>query len=222
MSPDITGVKIGSGADSVSVGTIYCVGQNYLKHIQELQNKIPDAPVVFSKPASAIVHSGTPLKFPMEKGQVHHEVELVLALGKSGRRIDKDNAWEYVTGYTVGIDFTLRDLQTDLREKRLPWLLSKGFDHSAALAEFQPVLQPEEFDQLHFWLDVNNQRRQASSPSDMIFDIPTILAFLSRTITLQKGDLLFTGTPSGVGEVKSGDKVTIGIDGVLEETFEIQ
>lgn len=202
--------------------SIYCVGQNYLRHIQELQNKVPNAPVIFTKPVSAVVFSDTPLQFPVEKGVIHHEVELVFLLGKTGRHIAKEDAWSYVEGFTVGIDFTLRDLQSDLREKGLPWLLSKGFDHSAALAEFRPVPHPEEFKQTRFWLDHNGKRRQTGIPGDMIFDIPTILAFLSRTITVREGDLLYTGTPSGVGTVKSGDEVTIGIEGKIEETFHIK
>lgn len=207
---------------SKPVQTIYCIGQNYLKHIQEFQNKIPDAPVVFTKPISAIVSSSTLLDFPIEKGLIHYEVELVLLLGKTGRRIDKSKAWDYVEAYTVGIDFTMRDLQSDLRENGLPWLLSKGFDHSAALANFLPVPDPEVFEQLEFWLDLNGSRKQTGTPEDMVFDIPTILTFLSRTITLQEGDLLFTGTPAGVRQVRSGDTITIGVEDKIKETFRVK
>jgi len=213
----------GPGIDpyTKALESIYCVGQNYLRHIQELQNKIPDAPVIFTKPVSAVSFSDTDLEFPVEKGAVHHEVELVFLLGKTGRHIDKRDAWDYVEAYSVGIDFTLRDLQTDLREKGLPWLLSKGFDHSAALADFIAFSDPNALEDIRFWLDLNGKRRQEGTPDDMVFDVPTILAFLSRTITLREGDLLFTGTPAGVGSVKSGDEVTIGIEGTLEETFHI-
>ncbi len=204
-----------------SVQTIYCVGQNYLKHIQELHGKIPDAPVIFSKPVSAIVSPDTPLEFPIEKGSVHYEVELVLLLGKSGKRIDKRDAWDYVDAYTVGIDFTLRDLQSDLREKGLPWLLSKGFDHSAALAAFLPLDDYRDLEHAEFWLDRNGTRRQTGTPEDMIFNIPTILTFLSRTITLTPGDLIYTGTPAGVGEVRSGDLLTIGMEERIQESFSV-
>jgi len=222
MSPEIS--VEGSDGDPYSkpVQSIYCIGQNYLKHIQELQNKIPDAPVVFIKPVSAIVTSTTLLDFPIEKGVIHYEVELVLLLGKTGRRIDKSEAWNYVEAYTAGIDFTMRDLQADLREKGLPWLLSKGFDHSAALANFRPIPGPDEFEQLEFWLDLNGSRKQTGTPEDMVFDIPTILTFLSRTITLQEGDLLFTGTPAGVDRVRSGDSVSIGVGENIKKTFTIK
>ncbi len=207
---------------SREVGTIYCVGQNYLKHIQEMQGKIPDAPVIFTKPPSALVHSNTMLQFPIEKGMIHHEVEVVMLIGKSGRRIDKREAWNYVEAYGLGIDFTLRELQTNLRERGLPWLLSKGFDHSAAVTSFLPVPDYPEFQNIRFFLDLNEKRQQDGEVNDMVFDVPTILTFLSRTITLKKGDLIFTGTPSGVGRVRSGDTVTIGINGTIEETFTVQ
>lgn len=137
------------------VGTVYCVGQNYLKHIQEMQGKIPDAPVVFTKPATALVHSDTLLQFPVEKGVIHHEVELVIYIGKTGRRIDKREAWSHVGAYGLGIDFTMRQLQTELRESGMPWLLSKGFDHSAAVTDFFPFTDPEQIEQMRFYLDLN-------------------------------------------------------------------
>lgn len=218
----ITILEAESDPHTQEVGTIYCVGQNYLKHIQEMQGKIPDAPVIFTKPPSAIAHPDTLLQFPVEKGVIHHEVELVVCIGKSGRRIDKREAWDHVAAYGLGIDFTLRQLQSDLREKGLPWLLSKGFDHSAAVTPFHPAPTHHEIQQVQFYLDLNEKRQQDGEVSDMVFDIPTILTFLSRTITLREGDLIFTGTPSGVGAVRSGDTITIGIDGTIEETFTVQ
>lgn len=203
------------------VNSIYCVGRNYLEHAQEMQSKLPDAPIIFLKPNSAIVTSETSLVFPKEKGQVHHEVELVVRVSKNGRRIDKRDAWSYVDAYCVGIDFTLRDLQSDLKSKSLPWLLSKGFDQSAAITEFQPIESPETFESLEFYLEKNGKIKQHGRADEMVFDVPTLLAFLSRTITLREGDLIYTGTPSGVGPVRSGDQVTIGIKGQETATFTI-
>ncbi|MBS1271107.1 MAG: putative protein YcgM [Candidatus Marinimicrobia bacterium] len=203
------------------VGSIYCVGKNYLPHIQEMQSKIPDAPVIFLKPSSALVKPDTVLKFPMEKGVVHHEVEIVLLIGKTGRRINKEDAWSYIAGYALGVDFTLRQIQRQLKDKGLPWLLSKGFDHSAGITQFRRMPSRDEFEEKEFWLDLNDKRKQTGKVSDMIFDIPTLITFLSRTITLEKGDLIYTGTPSGVGKVEAHDEVKIGIDGVIEATFAI-
>ncbi|MCF7802773.1 MAG: fumarylacetoacetate hydrolase family protein [Candidatus Marinimicrobia bacterium] len=210
-----------SEPESRDVGTIYCVGKNYLPHIQELQSKIPDAPVIFTKPTSALVGPDTVLTFPIEKGVVHHEVEIVLLIGQTGRRINKEEAWNHIDGYALGIDFTLRQLQSDLREKGLPWLLCKGFDHSAGITKFLPIPSQDKFNQTEFWLKLNGKNRQTGLVSDMVFDIPTIITFLSRTITLEEGDLIYTGTPAGVSRVRTHDEITIGIDGVLEETFTV-
>lgn len=204
------------------IRSIYCIGQNYLQHIQEMQSKIPDAPVVFLKPQTALVHENTPLGFPPEKGEVHHEVEIVLCIGKTGRKIDKYEVWNHIEAIGVGIDFTLRQLQHQLRERQLPWLLCKGFDLSAAVSRFVPFHSPEAFEGTQFWLDLNGKRKQEGKVGEMIFDIPTLIAFLTRTITLQEGDLLFTGTPSGVGKVRSDDEISIGIEDTVKATFKVK
>lgn len=204
------------------VNTIYCVGRNYLKHAQEMQSKLPDAPIIFTKPNSTIVTSEKALSFPIEKGQVHHEVEIVVRIGKTGRHIDKLDAWDHLDAFCVGIDFTLRDLQSDLKAKKLPWLLSKGFDHSAGVTQFQRFNGPTDLESLEFFLDLNGKRKQTGSTADMVFDIPTLIAFLSRTITLREGDLLYTGTPEGVGLVRSGDQISVGIKDGIEETFTVK
>ncbi len=220
MNPHIH-FRNGEQTEEYPVNSIYCVGRNYLKHAQEMQSKLPDAPIIFLKPNSAIVTSETPLVFPKEKGQIHHEVELVVRVCQDGRRIDKRDAWDFVDSYSIGIDFTLRDLQGDLKQKSLPWLLSKGFDHSAAITEFLPIESPESFESIEFFLEKNGRLKQEGVASKMIFDIPTLLAFLSRTITLREGDLIYTGTPAGVGPVRSGDQVTIGIKGQEPVTFNV-
>jgi len=217
-------VQLSSGEvepELYDVGSVYCVGKNYLPHIQEMQSKIPDAPVIFLKPPSALVQPGTVLKFPPEKGVVHHEVEIVLLIGKSGSRIKKEKAWSHIAGYALGVDFTLRQLQSELKKKGLPWLLSKGFDHSAGITSFRKLPPRNEFEKIEFWLDVNGKRKQTGMVNDMIFDVPTLITFLSRTITLKKGDLIYTGTPSGVGKVEAHDEIKIGINGIIEESFTV-
>jgi len=204
------------------IQSIYCVGQNFLEHIQELQGEIPEAPVVFMKPPTALVKSETPLMFPLEKGVVHHEVEVVLCIGKTGSKIDKYEVWDHIEAIGIGIDFTLRELQHQLRERKLPWLLSKGFDYSAGVTGFIPFSSPEEFAEYEFYLDLNGTRKQTGNVREMIFDIPTLIAFLTRTITLQEGDLLFTGTPSGVGKVRGKDKITVGMENIIQETFTVR
>ena len=209
----------GDETEARQVNTIFCVGKNYLQHVQEMQSKLPDAPVIFSKPNSALVTSDEVLQFPLEKGVAHHEVEIVLYISKPGKRIKKEDVWDHIGGYTVGIDFTLRQLQSDLKQKGFPWLLSKGFDQSAAITTFYPIPSRDEVNKTKFWLKLNGKERQSATIDEMVFDIPTLIAFLSRTITLQEGDLIYTGTPAGVGQVQTHDEITLGIDGLVEDTF---
>lgn len=187
------------------VNTVYCIGRNYAEHAKELNNPIPAKPMVFLKPNSSLELLNGKVKLPLESNDVHHEVELVLLIGKKGKSIPVEQAWSYVKAIGIGIDFTARDLQQKAKEKGHPWTLSKGFDTFGPVSEFISV---EEFDlseSFELELQVNKETRQQGNTSDMIFSIPELVSYVSGFSTLNEGDLIFTGTPEGVSKVHSGD-----------------
>lgn len=187
---------------------ILCIGRNYVEHIQELNNERPDEPVIFSKPDTALIRDNAPFYYPDFSQDIHHEVEIVLKISKEGKSIDPKFAHTYFDEIGLGIDFTARDLQTKLKTKGLPWDLAKGFNGSAPISNFVPVSQFPDLKDIHFGLKVNGEWKQNSNTSLMLFPFEYIISFISRYITLRKGDLIFTGTPKGVGPVKIGDQLT--------------
>jgi len=189
------------------VGKILAVGRNYADHIAEMGNARAVPPVLFLKPPSALVHDGGVVTLPVGLGQVHHEVELVLVIGKPGHAIREDAALDHVYGYAVGLDLTLRDLQNDAKKKGEPWDLAKGFDGSAPVSHVVPKERAGDVTALTLTLDVNGLRRQEGSIRQMLHGVAALVAYASRWITLERGDLLFTGTPSGVGPLVAGDAV---------------
>ena len=193
---------------------IVCVGRNYIEHAKELGNEVPKVPLIFLKPPSSIISDGDTIILPPQSTQVEHEGELVVVMGKRGRNITPENAKKHILGYTVGNDVTARDLQRSDNQ----WTRGKGFD---TFCPFGPWIDTE-FDPADAILTcrVNGQMRQMASTRDMIFSIPTLIAYVSSVMTLEPGDLIFTGTPSGVGELKSGDEVVVEIEGlgVLKNT----
>lgn len=194
---------------SFTAHSIFCIGRNYADHAKELNNPVPVLPVVFSKPLTAITYSGGEIRIPQNLTQnVHHEVEMVLAIGKYGRFIPEAQAMEYVAGYGVGIDVTARDLQTRLKEKAQPWTLAKGMDTFAPLGNFVQAEKVTNPGELSISLEVNGETRQQGHTSDMIFSIPALISFVSQYVSLHEGDLLFTGTPAGVGPLQHGDEVS--------------
>ena len=209
------------------VHRIYCVGRNFAEHAREMGAAVAVSPaergqpVFFCKPADAIVTDGV-VPYPPGTQDLHHEVELVVALGRDAEgEVSADEALSLVFGYGVGLDLTRRDLQAELKEKRLPWDISKGFDASAPLSALVPVAQAGDFLDNELWLEVNGELRQQAPLSDMIFGVPEVIAHLSRLYALRAGDLVFMGTPSGVAELKPGDKFRAGIDGLVEFSGEI-
>ncbi len=189
-------------------GKIVCVGRNYVEHAKELGNDVPKVPLIFLKPTSAIINPGDSIVLPPQSQQVEHEAELVAVIGRRGRNITTETARDYVLGYTVGNDVTARDLQkTDGQ-----WTRAKGFD---TFCPFGPWIDTE-FDAADALITskVNGQPRQMSSSRDMLFSVGTLIAFISSVMTLEPGDLIFTGTPSGVGPLKDGDQVTVEIEGL--------
>lgn len=206
MNPSNAAARI-PGLDSISVRNIYCIGRNYAEHARELGNAVPTEPVVFLKPNSAVIGDGADIIIPAMSQRVDHEVELVVAIGKGGRRISESEALSSVAGIGIGIDVTARDLQDQAKKKALPWAIAKGFDTFAVLGGFAPVPTGVALESLSLELLVNGEKRQDGRIVDMLFSVPKLIAFLSGIFTLQPGDLIYTGTPPGVAPLAAGDRV---------------
>lgn len=209
------------GGRPIRVGKILAVGRNYAAHAVEMGAEA-DAPVVFLKPASALVHDGERIRLPAGAGVVHHEVELVVAIGRDGREIPEERALEHVLGYAVGLDLTLRELQTSAKERGEPWSVAKGFDGSAPVSVFRRREVVGDGSRLELRLEVNGETRQAGNSSSMLRGVPRLVSDLSRWWTLERGDLIFTGTPEGVGPVRPGDRLVASIAGVATLTVDIE
>ena len=202
-------------------GKIICLGRNYPEHAREMKAEVPAAPVIFLKPASALLEPGGIVRIPSFSNELHYEVEMVLLIGKQGKDISLERAMSYVDGYAVGLDMTLRDVQAEAKKKGLPWSVSKGFDTSAPLSPFvaaQAVADPHALD---ISLRVNGVIRQHSNTRNMLFRIETMLAYISSVFTLEPGDLVFTGTPEGVGPAQPGDVLTAELQNVGSLTVTI-
>ncbi|MBN1822514.1 MAG: fumarylacetoacetate hydrolase family protein [Prolixibacteraceae bacterium] len=192
---------------------IICIGRNYVAHAKELGNEIPDEPVIFMKPDSALLRNNEPFFIPGFSNEIHHEIELVIKIDRLGKYIEKRFAHRYYSEIGLGIDFTARDLQQKLKDKGLPWEKAKAFDKSAVLANtFLKKDQIENLNSIKFNLNINDQQVQSGDSSLMIFPIDEIIAQVSKYFTLKIGDLIYTGTPAGVGPVKIGDR----LEGYLE------
>jgi fumarylpyruvate hydrolase len=204
------------------VRRIYCVGRNYAEHAREMgADPTREPPFFFSKPADALVEPGQPARYPPETTNLHYEIELVIAIGKAGRNVAAENALEYVFGYAVGLDLTRRDRQDMAKKAGKPWDHAKGFDESAPIGAVQRAAKIGHPSNGRIWLAVNGQVRQDSNISELIWPVPEIVAALSRGWALAPGDLIYTGTPAGVGALTPGDIVTGGVDGIGELRFEI-
>lgn len=184
---------------------IIAIGRNYAAHAKELNNPIPTTPVIFMKPDTALLKDNKPFYIPDFSSDIHYELEVVLKICKEGKHIQEKFAASYYEEVALGIDFTARDIQSKHKEKGLPWELAKSFDHSAAVSAFVPKADLGEIYDLDFKLDINQQRRQEGSTKNLLFSFEQLIAFVSQYITLKKGDLIFTGTPEGVGQVHQGD-----------------
>lgn len=216
---------------------IICIGQNYLEHIKELNSAIPEEPVFFLKPDTSLLIDNKPFYIPDFSNEIHHEVEIVLKICRLGKNIDEKFAHKYYNELTVGIDFTARDIQKQQKAKGLPWEKAKGFDNSAPVGKFvaypnpskgreldtQPSpLRGDKRGALNFHLDINGKTVQKGNTGDLLFSFDKIISFISRFITLKIGDLIFTGTPVGVGPVKIGDKLEAFLEGEKLLAFEVK
>jgi 2-keto-4-pentenoate hydratase/2-oxohepta-3-ene-1,7-dioic acid hydratase in catechol pathway len=186
---------------------ILAVGRNYVEHIEELNNERPENPVIFTKPDTALSRYNKPFYYPDFSTEIHFEIELVLRVSKIGKNIQEKFANTYYDAIAVGIDFTARDLQNQLINKGMPWTLSKGFDGSAPISEFIPLSEIKDIKNINFSLFVDGNLRQKGNSGLMIFSFDHIVTYISRFITIKKGDIIFTGTPKGVGPVKIGNKL---------------
>lgn len=184
---------------------IICVGKNYARHAAELKSKVPDEPILFLKPSTALIGPDETVLLPPQSQEVHHEVELVVVIGREGKHIPETMALNYVAGYALGLDMTARDLQQKAKESGYPWTVAKGFDTFAPLGPIVPVQDVPNPQQVQLRLKVNGDMRQNGNTADMVFSVARLIAYCSEIFTLQPGDLLFTGTPEGVGPVQDGD-----------------
>jgi acylpyruvate hydrolase len=202
---------------------IFAIGRNYAEHIKELNNEKPEDPVIFTKPDTAILRNNAPFYYPDFSKDIHYEVELVLRISKEGKNIQEKFASKYFDAIGIGVDFTARDLQQKAKEKGLPWDIAKGFNGSAPISDkFINVGDFENLADINFSLDVDGVNRQQGNTSLMLFNFDYIIAYLSKFFTLRTGDLIFTGTPKGVGPVTIGNKLRAAIEGEALLEFEVK
>ena len=202
---------------------IFAIGRNYAEHIKELSNERPDEPVIFTKPDTAIIRNNGPFYYPDFSSDIHYEAELVLRICKEGKNIEEKFAPKYYDAIGAGIDFTARDLQQKAKEKGLPWDIAKGFNGSAPISDkFIPASDFKDLKDINFSLSINGELRQQGNTSLMLFNFDYIISYLSRFFTLRTGDLIFTGTPKGVGPVKIGDTLAAFIENEKLLEFEVK
>ena len=219
-APETASVAVAGSSARFPVRRVFCVGRNYAAHAREMgsdPNREP--PFFFTKPADAVVPASGAVPYPPSTNDMHHEIELVVALKAGGKDIDAAQALDLVWGYGVGLDLTRRDLQAVAKDAGRPWDMAKGFDASAPCSALHPVSDVGHPAQARIWLEVNGALRQEGNLDEMIWPIADVIASLSRLVTLAPGDLIYSGTPSGVGALQPGDRVRGGVDGV--DTFEL-
>jgi fumarylpyruvate hydrolase len=217
--PGPTTLPVAESNQAFPVGRIYCVGRNYAEHAREMGHD-PDRepPFFFMKPADAIVASGSTIPYPQVTKDLHHEIEMIVAIGKGGADIPVEKALDHVFGYGVGLDMTRRDLQGEAKKMGRPWEMGKAFDNSAPCTALKTVAMVGHPAKGAIWLKVNGKVTQTGDLSAMIWDVPETIAYLSKLVTLRAGDIIMSGTPAGVGPVKPGDKLEGHVDGIGDLT----
>ena len=200
---------------------IICIGRNYLAHVKELDNALPTEPMFFMKPETALLPEGEPFPYPDFSKEVHYETELVLRICKTGKAIDEKQASEYYDAITVGIDFTARDLQSRCKAKGHPWEIAKAFDYSAPIGKFKKISELKNADDIAFGMKLNGEWVQQGHSRNMIFSFDRIISHVSRFVTLNEGDIVFTGTPQGVGEVHVGDRLELFLEEKSVYVFQV-
>ncbi len=208
-------IKIKNSSKEIPIGKIVCVGRNYVEHIHELGNEISEKPVIFLKTVSSVIYSGDTIIYPSYSNDMHHETELVLLIGENIKNADLETAERAIAAYGIGLDMTLRDVQSELKKKGHPWTIAKCFDTSAVLSEFVNKFDhPLTLDEI-ISLKVNGLIRQQDQLNKMIHKPAEVVQYISSLMALEKGDLIFTGTPKGVGKVESGDKLEAELEGIV-------
>ena len=216
----VPSVAVANSTQRFPVHRIYCVGRNYAEHAKEMGGDPErEPPFFFCKPADAVVENGSTIAYPLATKNFHHEVELVVALKSGGTHIKPEAALGAVFGYAVGVDLTRRDLQTAMREKGRPWDVGKSFDQAAPMAALHAVSEMGHVNKARIVLSVNGVVKQQSDVNDMVWNVPEIIAHLSGLFELQSGDLIFTGTPAGVGPLQKGDRIDASVTGLTPLTF---
>jgi len=200
--------------NNLNITRVFCIGLNYTEHIRELSNEVPATPVIFMKPATCVIGSGEKIHFPTHGKDFHHEVELVVKVGEEGKPRTEEEALSFVDSFTVGLDLTLRDVQKNLRKNGMPWEISKAFDQSAPVGNFVPYTKALDLGNISFGCKVNGVERQKGNTDSMIHGIPALLMAVSKVWKLYPGDILFTGTPAGVGPLKIGDTIEVYGDNI--------
>ena len=225
FTPAIAAIPVAGGTASFPVHRIYCVGRNYAEHAKEMGHSGREAPFFFMKPADAVlpIAAGTigKMPYPSMTGDLHHEIELVVAIGKGGKNISAADAQHHVWGYAIGLDMTRRDLQSEAKKLGRPWCTSKGFDHSAPIGPLHSVADNAPINRGSIQLKVNGTVRQTSDIEKLIWNVSETIEHLSKYYELRPGDLIFTGTPEGVAAVGKGDLLEAAIEGLGELRFEI-
>ncbi len=211
-------VKLNGTEQACRVGKIVCLGRNYLDHIRELNNEVPDAPVIFCKPTSSLLENEGEIVIPAYSNDCHHELELALLIGKTGKNMSEASAKDHIRGYGVALDLTLRDVQARQKSKGLPWEIAKGFDTSCPLSSFVKAEQVNDPDNLQLSLRVNGQLRQQGNTNMMMRSVARIVSEISTFYTLEEGDIILTGTPAGVGPIVSGDL----LEGEIEQVGQLR
>ncbi len=201
---------------------IIAIGRNYINHAKELNNAVPKKPVFFMKPETALLQKNNPFYYPEFSNDIHYEAEIVIKINKIGKYIEEQFAHRYYSEIGIGIDFTARDLQQEQKEKGLPWEIAKAFDYSAPIGTFVNLSNYKDIQNINFSLDINGKRVQTGNTKDMLFSVDKIIAYVSQFISLKIGDLIFTGTPAGVGRINIGDRLEAAIEGETLLNFEIK
>lgn len=201
---------------------IFCVGRNYVKHAAELGNKVPTRPMIFMKPYSSLIEDSADIPFPTHGKHLHYETELVIQIGKAGKPHNGTEISAYISGIGVGIDLTLRDVQDDLKQQQHPWEIAKSFDSSASVTAITPF-DPKHHDLKHFNFigSINGKQRQHGNTENMIFPVDTLILYIASIWQLEVGDLIYTGTPEGVGEIFVGDTITVGGDFIEQASWKV-
>jgi fumarylpyruvate hydrolase len=220
--PATPSVAIAGSTERFPVRRVFCVGRNYAAHAREM-GKDPDRepPFFFMKPADTVVAAQGVVPYPPATNDLHHEVEMVVALGAGGVNVDPADALSLVWGYGVGVDLTRRDMQAVAKEMSRPWDFAKGFDASAPCSELHPVSEVGHPTDARIWFEINGKVKQDGTLQEMIWSVPDVISYISRFVALAPGDLIFSGTPAGVGALQPGDRVRGAVDGVAEFEFEI-